>query len=62
MKEEESISVIMPNRETLPCNNCAYGRVLSPIKNNCAMYDLKPYEVYYESKPCPKFLQSKNKN
>lgn len=51
----EEMSVQMCNPETIPCKDCFWGKLGGILKNSCAEFKQKPYDVYFESQPCPKF-------
>lgn len=54
MEEKEELSFQLPNRKTIPCLHCKWG-AMNSLASYCVKYDLKPSEVYYESKECPNF-------
>jgi len=52
--ENEELTIQLPDKSTIPCLTCKYGLV-NFLATYCSKFDLKPKEVYYESKPCPKY-------
>lgn len=52
--------IVMPDKETLPCKDCKWGKWLVKYwEISCAKYKQKPYDVYYDSQPCPKYEKDK---
>ena len=49
--EDDAPVFQLPNMETIPCLTCKWG-LHNFIADYCLKYDLKPSDVYYESKPC----------
>lgn len=62
---ESEISISRANNE-IPCKTCQFSeKLFSGDKlesedfdaGSCEMYDVKPFDVYFNAKPCPKYHQ-----
>lgn len=52
--------IVWPDNETLPCKDCKWGKWLVKYwESSCAKYKQKPYDVYYNSQPCPSYEKDK---
>ena len=57
-KKEEGLTFLLPNRATIPCLHCKWG-AFNACAFHCVKFEMKPTEVYFESKDCPEFTPIK---
>ena len=57
-REDEELTFKIPDKSTIPCLTCKWG-MHSFLASYCIKYNLKPKEVLYESKSCPKYEKYK---
>ena len=55
-RKEEDYSITI--NKNIKCRSCKYGVLFSPYDTWCTKYDLKPNEVLYEGKDCPKYCET----
>ncbi len=55
-RKEEDYSITI--NKNIKCKSCKYGVLFSPYDTWCIKYDLKPNEVLYEGKDCPKYCET----
>ena len=54
MEEKETPMFVFPDANKIPCLTCKWG-LHNFLAEYCAKYDLKPKDVMYENKECPKY-------
>ena len=54
MKEEEQEISVKLSAENIKCKNCIFATD-NPFDYHCAKFKLKPNEVLFDGKECPKF-------
>ena len=62
-RQDSEIAVKKANPK-MPCKSCVYSEKMhngrkptTYMAGSCEKYEIKPYNVYFEGKPCSKYLK-----
>lgn len=56
--DDKDLVIESCNADKIKCKDCKWARLVGYLNSSCIKFQRKPYEVYYESKDCPKYEKS----